>query len=282
MKIYTHQKELKQAISTLKQQAKSIGFVPTMGALHEGHMSLIIKSLQENDVTVMSIFVNPTQFNNLEDLKKYPRTLEADIEKIKRVSEDVLIYAPTSEDIYGENVVSEQFDFDGLDKVMEGAFRPGHFDGVGTVVKKLFEIVTPTRAYFGEKDYQQLLIIKKMVAKLQLPVDVIGCPIVRAENGLALSSRNERLSEKMKQEASYIYKVLLQANDLFKIETISEVENWVKKQFENKENFELEYFTIADSETLIPVSEKNPNKKYRAFIVVFVEGVRLIDTIDFQ
>lgn len=282
MKIYTHQKELKQAISTLKQQAKSVGFVPTMGALHEGHISLIIKSLQENDVTVMSIFVNPTQFNNLEDLKKYPRTLEADIEKIKKVSENVLIYAPTAEDIYGENVVSEPFDFDGLDKVMEGAFRPGHFDGVGTVVKKLFEIVTPTRAYFGEKDYQQLLIIKKMVAKLQLPVDVIGCPIVRAENGLALSSRNERLSEKMKQEASYIYKVLLQANDLFKTETITEVENWVKKQFENKENFELEYFTIADSETLLPVSEKKPNKKYRAFIVVFVEGVRLIDTIDFQ
>lgn len=282
MKIYTHQKELKQAISTLKQQAKSIGFVPTMGALHEGHISLIIRSLQENDVTVMSIFVNPTQFNNLEDLKKYPRTLEADIEKIKKVSENVFIYTPTTEDIYGENVVSEPFDFDGLDKVMEGAFRPGHFDGVGTVVKKLFEIVTPTRAYFGEKDYQQLLIIKKMVAKLQLPVDVIGCPIVRAENGLALSSRNERLSEKMKQEASYIYKVLLQANDLFKTETITEVENWVKKQFENKENFELEYFTIADSETLLPVSEKKPNKKYRAFIVVFVEGVRLIDTIDFQ
>lgn len=280
MEIYTQQAELRKVISEHKKAGKTIGFVPTMGALHDGHLSLIIKSLQENDVTVMSIFVNPTQFNNAEDLAKYPRTLETDVEKIKKVSNKVLIYAPEPSDIYGESVVSEYFDFERLDKVMEGAFRPGHFDGVGTVVKKLFEIVTPTRAYFGEKDYQQLLIIKKMVAQTKLPVEVIGCPIVRDENGLALSSRNQRLSESMLNEATYIYKVLQEAKTQFGRKTSQEVENWVKQQFEGKQGFDLEYVTITDAETLLPAMFKEENKKYRIFIVVYVEGVRLIDNLE--
>lgn len=280
MRVYTQKKELSNLIYDCKKQQKEIGFVPTMGALHLGHLSLITKAIQENEVVVVSIFVNPTQFNNSEDLEKYPRTLEADVEQIKKISEDVIIYAPTVEDIYGDAVVSENFDFEGLDKVMEGEFRPGHFDGVGTVVKKLFEIVTPDKAYFGEKDYQQLLIIKKMVAITKLPVKVIGCPIVRDEKGLALSSRNQRLSEKMKTEASYIYEVLREAKNQFKTKTPSEVEGWVKQQFNNKQSFELEYFTIADAETLLPIEKKDLNKSYRFFIVVYVEGVRLIDNLE--
>lgn len=281
MRIYTNQKELKSSIYELKKQEKTVGFVPTMGALHEGHLSLIVKSLQENDLTVVSIFVNPTQFNNAEDLEKYPRTLDADVRLIKKVSDAVVVYAPSAEDIYGKDVTSEQFNFDGLDSVMEGEFRPGHFDGVGTVVKKLFEIVTPNKAYFGEKDYQQLLIIKKMIAQTLLPVQIVGCPIVRNNEGLALSSRNQRLSNKMRQEATLIYKVLQQAKQMFENQTPTEITQWVEKQFSNKEGFDLEYFTITDADTLVSINEKQPNKTYRAFIAVYVEGIRLIDNLEF-
>ncbi|GIJ97064.1 pantothenate synthetase [Capnocytophaga stomatis] len=280
MRIYTQQKELKNTISIYKKEGKTIGFVPTMGALHEGHLSLISKSLSENDITVMSIFVNPTQFNNAEDLEKYPRTLEADVEKIKKVSEKVIVYAPNAEDIYGENVVSEKFNFEGLDKMMEGEFRPGHFDGVGTVVKKLFEIVTPDKAYFGEKDYQQLLIIKKMVTQTQLPVQVIGCPIIRDEKGLALSSRNQRLSKERQAEATYIYQVLQEVKNQFETKNPIEIGDWVKKQFEAKEGFDLEYFIIAEADTLAEITKKESGKEYRSFIVVYVDGVRLIDNLE--
>lgn len=280
MEIYTQQEKLKNTISTYKKSGKSIGFVPTMGALHEGHLSLIYKSLSENDVTVVSIFVNPTQFNNAEDLDKYPRTLEADVEKIKKVSEEVIVYAPSVEDVYDKDVVSEKFNFEGLDKVMEGKFRPRHFDGVGTVVKKLFQIVTPDKAYFGEKDYQQLLIIKKMVAQTKLPVDVIGCPIVRDERGLALSSRNQRLSEDRREEAAYIYQVLQEVRNQFSTKNPIEIEKWVKQQFEIKKDFELEYFSIAEADTLTEIAEKESGKKYRAFVVVYVDGIRLIDNLE--
>lgn len=280
MEIYTQQEKLKNTISTYKKSGKSIGFVPTMGALHEGHLSLIYKSLSENDLTVVSIFVNPTQFNNAEDLDKYPRTLEADVEKIKKVSEEVILYAPSVEDVYDKDVVSEKFNFEGLDKVMEGKFRPGHFDGVGTVVKKLFQIVTPDKAYFGEKDYQQLLIIKKMVAQTKLPVDVIGCPIVRDERGLALSSRNQRLSEDRREEAAYIYQVLQEVRNQFSTKNPIEIQKWVKQQFETKKDFELEYFSIAEADTLAEITEKESSKKYRSFIVVYVDGIRLIDNLE--
>ncbi len=281
MKIYTQQKELKNLIFDTKKSGKTVGFVPTMGALHKGHLSLIMKSLKENDLTVVSIFVNPTQFNNAEDLEKYPRTLDADIQLIKKISDTVIVYAPNAEDIYGKDVTSEKFNFDGLDSVMEGEFRPGHFDGVGTVVKKLFEIVMPNKAYFGEKDYQQLLVIKKMVAQTQLPVQIVGCPIIRNEEGLALSSRNQRLSSKMRQEATFIYKVLQQAKQMFKNQTSTEITQWVEEQFKNKEGFDLEYFIITDADTLVPINEKQSNKAYRAFIAVYVEGIRLIDNLEF-
>ena len=257
----------------------TIGFVPTMGALHDGHLALMERSLRENEYTVVSIFVNPTQFNNPEDLAKYPRTLEEDVRKITALNPEVIVYAPSVEDIYNGNPVSQSFDFDGLENQMEGKFRPGHFDGVGTIVKRLFEIVTPTHAYFGEKDFQQLQIVKKLVAKNQLPVTIIGCPIYREANQLAMSSRNERLSADERNQAGIIYQTLLQAKILFQNETIASAIQLVQQTFENHPLFDLEYFVIADEETLLSSITKEKNKNYRAFIAVFVNNIRLIDTI---
>ncbi|WP_298140891.1 pantoate--beta-alanine ligase [Flavobacterium sp.] len=266
----------------LKQNCSNnstIGFVPTMGALHKGHLSLLKKSLENNTITVISIFVNPTQFNNPEDLKKYPRTLENDVEKIKTISKEILVYAPSVEDIYEGKTKSQHYNFDGLENQMEGKFRPGHFDGVGTVVKKLFEIVNPTNAYFGEKDFQQLQIVKKLVEKEKLAVNIIGCPIYREANGLAMSSRNERLTEEQKDKASIIYKTMNDAKKLFGTKSAKEVSEFVTKAFKNNTMFELEYFEIADEATLLTCKRKNKIKRYRAFIAVFVNKIRLIDTI---
>lgn len=257
----------------------TIGFVPTMGALHDGHLALMERSIRENEHTVVSIFVNPTQFNNPEDLAKYPRTLEEDVRKITALNPEVIVYAPSVEDIYNGNPVSQSFDFDGLENQMEGKFRPGHFDGVGTIVKRLFEIVTPTHAYFGEKDFQQLQIVKKLVAKYSLPVSIVGCPIYREANQLAMSSRNERLSANERNQASIIYQTLLQAKILFQNETIASAIQLVQQTFENHPLFDLEYFVIADEETLLSSITKEKNKNYRAFIAVFVNNIRLIDTI---
>ena len=257
----------------------TIGFVPTMGALHDGHLALMERSIRENEHTVVSIFVNPTQFNNPEDLAKYPRTLEEDVRKITALNPEVIVYAPSVDDIYDGKPVSQSFDFDGLENQMEGKFRPGHFDGVGTIVKRLFEIVTPTHAYFGEKDFQQLQIVKKLVAKYSLPVSIVGCPIYREANQLAMSSRNERLSADERNQASIIYQTLLQAKILFQIENIASAIQLVQQTFENHPLFDLEYFVIADEETLLSSNTKEENKKYRAFIAVFVNNIRLIDTI---
>ena len=257
----------------------TIGFVPTMGALHDGHLALMERSIQENGYTVVSIFVNPTQFNNPEDLAKYPRTLEEDVRKITALNPEMIVYAPSVDDIYDGKPISQSFDFDGLENQMEGKFRPGHFDGVGTIVKRLFEIVTPTNAYFGEKDFQQLQIVKKLVAKNQLPVTIIGCPIYREANQLAMSSRNERLSANERNQAGIIYQTLLQAKVLFQNETIASAIQLVQKTFENHPLFDLEYFVIADEETLLSSITKVENKNYRAFIAVFVNNIRLIDTI---
>ena len=257
----------------------TIGFVPTMGALHDGHLALMERSLRENEYTVVSIFVNPTQFNNPEDLAKYPRTLEEDVRKITALNPEVIVYAPSVDDIYDGKPISQSFDFDGLENQMEGKFRPGHFDGVGTIVKRLFEIVTPTHAYFGEKDFQQLQIVKKLVAKNQLPVTIVGCPIYREANQLAMSSRNERLSSNERNQASIIYQTLVQAKILFQNETIASAIQLVQQTFENHPLFDLEYFVIADEETLLSSNTKEENKNYRAFIAVFVNNIRLIDTI---
>ncbi|MEO5776436.1 MAG: pantoate--beta-alanine ligase [Flavobacterium sp.] len=279
MLLFNTQNELVSHLNSVSNKETSIGFVPTMGALHEGHLSLLAEALQHNSLVVVSIFVNPTQFNNAEDLAKYPKTLDKDIEKIKTVSDDIIVFAPSVDDIYEGKTVSQHFNFDGLENQMEGKFRPGHFDGVGTIVKRLFEIVKPANAYFGEKDFQQLQIVKKMVEKTKLPVNVIGCPIFRESNGLAMSSRNERLSDAERKEAAIIYKTISQAKKLFNTKSAKEVTEYVAKTFGKHERFELEYFQIADEATLLPCIRKSSVKKYRAFIAVFVNKIRLIDTI---
>jgi len=279
MLIFTTQADLKAHLESVSSSKKTIGFVPTMGALHKGHLSLMAESLKENDLTVVSIFVNPTQFNNIEDLEKYPRTLESDVEKMKTLNDGIIVFAPTVDDIYEGRTISQSFDFDGLENQMEGKHRPGHFDGVGTIVKRLFEIVNPTNAYFGEKDFQQLQIVKKMVEKARLPVNVIGRPIFREENGLAMSSRNERLTPEEKQKASFIHKTLLLAKEQFSTKNAKEVVDWVEKTFQEQTDFKLEYFEIADESTLLPSEIKAAGKRYRAFIAVFVNEIRLIDTI---
>jgi pantoate--beta-alanine ligase len=278
MLIFNNKVDLNKHLQSLSSKNTTVGFVPTMGALHQGHLSLLKESLANNSFTVISIFVNPTQFNNPEDLKKYPRTLESDVEKIKSVSNAILIYTPTVEDIYEGNTQSQHFNYDGLENQMEGKFRPGHFDGVGTVVKRLFEIVKPTNAYFGEKDFQQLQIVKKLVKKEKLPVNIIGCPIFREANGLAMSSRNERLTPIEREEAKFIYKTILMAKTMFGTKSAKAVTDFVAQSFQNT-CFELEYFEIADEATLSPCIRKTKNKKYRAFIAVFVNKIRLIDTI---
>ena len=266
-------------LKTIKTANSTIGFVPTMGALHQGHLALMQRSIKENDDTVVSIFVNPTQFNNPEDLDKYPRTLEEDVKKMRTLSDKIILYAPSVDDIYEGNTISQAFDFDGLENQMEGKFRPGHFNGVGTIVKRLFEIVTPTNAYFGEKDFQQLQIVKKMVEKNNLPVNVVGCPIFREENQLAMSSRNERLTPEERKEAAIIYKILNEAKEIFQTKTPEETIQFVENSFKDNERFDLEYFVIADESTLLPIDHKSKDKNYRAFIAVFVNNIRLIDTI---
>ena len=279
MLIFNKKSDLSAFLSPLINQNKSIGFVPTMGALHQGHLSLLKKSLSENDVTVMSIFVNPTQFNNAEDLDKYPRTLERDVQIMQDLSNNIIVYAPEVADIYEGNTISERFDYDGLENQMEGKHRPGHFDGVGTIVKRLFEIVQPNKAYFGEKDFQQLQIVKKLVSKYKIPVDVIGCPIHREANGLAMSSRNERLSESAREKVAIIYQILNSAKEIFQTNSAEETIKFVENEFKKHREFELEYFEIADEATLLSAETKDTTKKYRGFIAVFIEKIRLIDNI---
>jgi pantoate--beta-alanine ligase len=278
MKVFKTKKELKTYFKGYSSKNFTIGFVPTMGALHNGHLSLVKESVDNNEITVASIFVNPTQFNKREDLENYPRTLEGDLTLLQSVSCDIA-FIPSTEEIYSNTVSSNHFEFDGLEIQMEGKFREGHFNGVGTIVKKLFEIVTPTNAYFGEKDFQQLQIIRKMVQKNHLPVSVMGCPTFREKNGLAMSSRNQLLSEKEKEEGAIIYETLCEVKELINNKAIEKINSWVGEQFDKNPLFELEYFVIADEENLTPALTISPNKNYRAFIAVHADKVRLIDTM---
>jgi pantoate--beta-alanine ligase len=278
MHIFKIKEEIKEYIANHKAEFKTIGFVPTMGALHAGHISLVDNSIKNNELTIVSIFVNPTQFDNPEDLLKYPSTLDKDLAFLEDAGVDA-IFLPTTEEIYGENVIAEKYDFGNLDKVMEGQHRKGHFDGVATIVKMLFDIVNPTNAYFGEKDFQQLQIIKSMVVQKKLPINIVPCAIVREEDGLAMSSRNVRLTKKHRQEAPFIYKTLKEASSLSKTKTVSEITNYVNESFANNVLLDLEYFEIRDEEDLMEVSEFQSNKSYRAFVAVFAENIRLIDNI---
>ena len=280
MKVFSQKEPILAEVEDLKVKHLTVGLVPTMGALHQGHLELIKKALTDNDYVVVSIFVNPTQFDNNDDLKKYPRTLDNDVTLLKTVSKDkILVYAPSVEDIYGENPMSQNFDFDGLEFEMEGRFRNGHFDGVGTVVKRFFEIVKPHNAYFGEKDFQQLQIIRKLVEKHEIPVNIVGCPIHREANGLAMSSRNTRLKPEYKKVAPLIYKTLTTAKILFGTKSANKVSEWVEKEFAKHSLLKLEYFIIADVDTLKLVNRKSNKKSYRAFIAVYADDIRLIDNI---
>lgn len=281
MKIVSSVEELQQEIDIVKLDRKSIGFVPTMGALHAGHIELVKKSVQNNDYNVVSIFVNPTQFNNAADLEKYPRNLNKDAEMLQQVGCD-LIFAPTSAAIYSEEELNSRFDFDfkGLDKVMEGKFRPGHFNGVVQIVSKLFNLVKPDRAYFGEKDFQQLAIIHHMVKTLNFDIEIIDCPIVREHSGLAMSSRNERLSGEQRKIAAEISKVLFESRNFVPQLLPADLTAWVVDKINKIDGLEVEYYEIVDSVTLRTAQSWTGNTV--GCIAVFCAEVRLIDNIRYD
>ena len=277
--IYHFQHLLREEITSLQTEKQTVGFVPTMGALHEGHLSLVSEALKENDIVVVSIFVNPTQFDKAKDLEKYPRTLDEDTALLKTLKGKVLIYAPKTDDLYGDQVVSKKYDFEGLEHQMEGRFRLGHFDGVGTVLNLLFRAIRPNKAYFGEKDYQQLQVVKKLVEIEQLPIEIVGCSILREPHGLAMSSRNKRLSPLQFKEAVVIHQTLTEVQRNFDSLSIPKLSKMVTHVFEENEYLELEYFEIASVKTLKTAKRKHKETVYRAFIAAFAGEVRLIDNI---
>jgi len=276
MIIYKTIKEMQAWASSVRQSGHSIGFVPTMGALHEGHLSLIRQARANNDRVVASIFVNPIQFNNPEDLEKYPRTLERDVELLSSAGCDV-VFAPSVDEMYPEKV-EKQYEFGELATVMEGAFRPGHFNGVAVVVHRLFDITMPTRSYFGEKDFQQLQIIKALVKNEHLDVEIVPCPISREDDGLARSSRNERLTPQMRKAAPYIYMVLKEAKNLATAHTAEQIIGFVNKKFEDHPLLKLEYFSINHAQNLQAIKGEIKPESY-GFIAVFAGEIRLIDNI---
>ncbi len=279
MEIFKTKKPLLDFVERQKEMGKKIGFAPTMGALHDGHLSLYAHAREENDLVISSIFVNPTQFNNPQDLEKYPRNIKKDIKILEESGNVDAVYIPEISDIYPDVLESKEYDFDGLENEMEGKSRPGHFNGVGTVVEELFLQVKPDNAYFGDKDYQQLAIIKKLTDKLKLPIKIHGVPIFREKNGLAMSSRNQRLSAKEKESAKIIYETLVKVNDWFRIITIPEINRRVQDIFDDQPGMKLEYFEIVDETTLKQTDFFYKDKSYRAFIVVHVGDVRLIDNM---
>lgn len=277
--IYTIQ-ELRAELDALRQQGKSIGLVPTMGALHAGHASLVKRAVAENDVVVVSDFVNPTQFNDKNDLLKYPRTLEADCQLLEKEGA-AYVFAPSVEEIYPEPD-TRQFSYAPLDTVMEGKFRPGHFNGVCQIVSKLFMIVEPTRAYFGEKDFQQLAIIREMVKQMQFPLQIVGCPIVREEDGLALSSRNARLSTTEREFALNISQTLFRSKTFAETHTVAETQKYVEDAIAASKGLRLEYFEIVDGSTLQKIARWEDTDYAVGCITVFCGDVRLIDNIKYK
>ena len=283
MQLITTKKALFEVVSNAKSAGKTIGFVPTMGALHNGHLTLVKRCVSENDLCFVSVFVNPTQFNDKNDLANYPRTLEADAQLLGSVGCQ-FIFAPTAEEMYDAEEMSKPFEFDfgGLDQVMEGRFRPGHFNGVVQVVSKLFQLVQPTRAYFGEKDFQQLAIIRRMVTVLNFPVEIVGCPIVREESGLALSSRNALLTPEQRQLAAHISQVLKESC-LFALETpVHELHDAVVAAVNAREGLEVEYFEIVDGKTLQPIEKWEETNDIVGCITVYCGKIRLIDNIRYK
>ena len=279
MRVITSKNELIVWRQGLLHQS-SVGFVPTMGALHAGHLSLVSQALLDNDFVVSSIFVNPTQFDNSEDLAIYPRTLEADIALLETILHDrIIVFAPTAEDLYNGQPKSKSWDFGAIANVMEGEFRSGHFDGVGTVLQLLFELVNPTKSYFGEKDYQQLLIVKSLADQLGQSNEIIGCPIFREDSGLAMSSRNQRLSEVQKLQATLIYRVMNYIKDHISSVPWKDLKQWAENQFQEDKDWRLEYLTLADAQTLETRDVYAENLQQRVFIAAHLGSVRLIDNM---
>ena len=281
MKIIRSKQELQTEIEAIKQSGKTLGFVPTMGALHDGHKALVSRAVSENDLSIVSIFVNPTQFNNAADLEKYPRDLKADADMLESVGCN-FIFAPTPEEIYNPEELNNRFEFDfgGLDTVMEGRFRPGHFNGVVQIVSKLFQLVQPTKAYFGEKDFQQLAIIHRMVKLLKMDVEIIDCPIVREPSGLALSSRNQRLTPEQHKNAIEISKVLFESRNFAAQLAPKDLSEWVINKINSTEGLEVEYFDIADAHTLQTIDTWC--NEAVGCVAVFCGEVRLIDNIRYN
>lgn len=273
-------KGLKTAISKLRSEGKTIGFVPTMGALHEGHLSLVKQSKAQTDVTVVSIFVNPIQFNDKNDLKNYPRLIEQDTAMLEKAGADILFY-PTEQEMYPEPI-SESWDFGSIDKVMEGAHRPGHFNGVAVVVKRLFDITTPHKAYFGLKDFQQLAVIKQLVKQASIPVEIVPCPIVREADGLAMSSRNMLLSPDERLQAAYISRTLFQARREAPNFTVQEITDMVIHSLNANPFIKVEYFQIVDDTYLRAVENWNEPSVKVGCVAVKIGKVRLIDNIVFN
>lgn len=270
--------ELQKSVADARQNGKKVGLVPTMGALHDGHLSLIQRARKENEVVVVSIFVNPTQFNNQEDLVKYPRTLDADLQLIENYVD--IVFAPTAEEVY-KVPATEHYDFGDLEKVMEGPMRPGHFNGVGIIVKRLFDWTQPDRAYFGEKDFQQIAIIKSLVKQCALSLEIVPCPIVREASGLALSSRNKRLSDEERATAANIYRILKASTEL-KTTNVAEIKAFVAHEIAKIDIFRLEYYEIVDGETLQPIQDLNETDSVVGCITVYAGEVRLIDNIRYR
>ena len=273
-------KTSKEILDFLNKTNKSIGLVPTMGALHAGHESLIKKALIENEIVIVSIFVNPTQFDNKDDLINYPRNLESDVKKIKKLDSKIIIYSPLIKDLYVDNIIVKDFNFGFIGNELEGHFRKNHFNSVGTIVEKLFNLFKPNRAYFGEKDYQQILIIRNLILKSNLNVELTSCPTVRDHDGLALSSRNNLLSKKERKIAPVLYKTLLNVKNKIKNEQIESVILKIKNEFKLIPSLKLEYLEIREALSLKPVKKINKEKKYRAFISARIGKIRLIDNIE--
>lgn len=270
--------DLQNKLEQAHRTHQTIGLVPTMGALHEGHLSLIQRARKENDLCVVSVFVNPTQFNNAEDLEKYPRTLEQDLQLVSDYAD--IVFAPSVEEVY-RVPATEQYDFGPVAEVMEGPARPGHFNGVGIIVKRLFDWVLPTRAYFGEKDFQQIAVIKTLVRQCGLNLQIVPCPIVREASGLALSSRNRRLSEEERATAANIYRILKESTQL-KTTNTQEIKKFVENEIRKYDLFRLEYYEIVDDETLQPVADLNDSNGVVGCITVWANQVRLIDNIRYK
>ena len=279
MPLYFKKSNVKVKVNGYIKSRKKIGLVPTMGSLHDGHISLIKKAKQNNDVVWVSIFVNPTQFNSSKDLINYPKDLNKDIKLIKEISKDINVFSPEEGEMYSGNPKIKVYDFENLDNELEGKFRKNHFNGVATIVSKLLSLFKPNNIYFGEKDFQQILIIKRLISIERINVKIVICPTIREKNGLALSSRNNLLSKSNKDKSSIIYKSLNILKENFKNVNLIQIQKKIIDNINKKKNFEVEYLEIVNENTLEIDVEINPKKTYRAFICVKANEVRLIDNI---